>query len=96
VLDIDGSVIEHHLNVDPKENPVKQKRQVFTPKQNKAIMEEVERLLVVGFIQEVYYPKWLANIVKVKKSNGKWRMCIDFTDLNQAWPKDSFPLPRID
>ena len=45
-------------------------------------MEEVERLLVVGFIQEVYYPKWLANIVMVKKSNGKWRMCIDFTDLN--------------
>ena len=58
-------------------------------------MEEVEKLLVVGFIQEVYYPKWLANIIMVKKLNGKWRMCIDFIDLNQAWPKDSFPLPRI-
>ena len=59
-------------------------------------MEEVEKLLVVGFIQEVYYPKWLANIIMVNKLNGKWRMCIDFIDLNQAWPKDNFPLPRID
>ena len=59
-------------------------------------MEEVEKLLIAGFIREVYYPKWLANIVMVKKSNGKWRMCVDFTDLNNAGSKDSFPLPRID
>ena len=58
-------------------------------------MEEVEKLLTTGFIREVYYPKWLASIVMVKKSNGKWRMCVDFTDLNNACPKDSFPLPRI-
>ena len=59
-------------------------------------MEEVEELLTVGFIREVYYPKWFANIVMVKKSNGKWRMCVDFTYLNNACPKDSFPLPRTD
>ena len=59
-------------------------------------MEEVEKLLSVGFIREVYYPKWLTNVVMVKKSNGKWRMCVDFIDLNNACPKDSFPLPRID
>jgi hypothetical protein len=61
-----------------------------------AIAEEVEKLLKARFIREVYYPDWLANVVLVKKSNGKWRMCIDFTDLNKACPKDSFPLPRID
>ena len=44
----------------------------------------------------MYYPEWLANVVLVKKANGKWRMCVDFTDLNKACPKDSFPLPRID
>ena len=44
----------------------------------------------------MHYPKWLANVVLVKKANGKWRMCVDFTDLNRACPKDSFPLPRID
>ena len=53
-------------------------------------------MLIAGFIREVYYSKWLANVVLVKKANGKWRMCIDFTDLNKAYPKDSFPLPRID
>ena len=51
---------------------------------------------MAGFIREVYYPDWLANVVLVKKANGKWRMCSDFTDLNKACPKDSFPLPRID
>ena len=42
------------------------------------------------------YPDWLANVVLVKKANGKWRLCIDFTDVNRACPKDIFPLPRID
>ena len=42
------------------------------------------------------YPEWLANVVLVKKANDKWRLCIDFTDINRACPKDSFPLPRID
>ena len=93
---IDKRVIKHNFNVGPTKKPVQQKRQVFTPERNKAIMEEVEKLLTTGFIREVYYPKWLANIVMVKKSNGKWRMCVDFTDLNNTCPEDSFPLPRID
>jgi hypothetical protein len=59
-------------------------------------MEEVDKLLITNFIREVFYPNWLANVVMVKKANGKWRMCVDFTDLNKACPKDSFPLPRID
>ena len=52
--------------------------------------------MTAGFIREVYYLEWLANIVLVKKTNGKWRMCVDFTDLNKACPKDSFLLLRID
>ena len=44
----------------------------------------------------MHYPKWLTNVVLVKKANGKWRMCVDFTDMNRACPKDNFPLPRID
>ena len=58
--------------------------------------EEVEKLLEVDFIREVFYPDWLANVVTVKKSNVKWRMCVNFTDLNKVYPKDSFPLPRVD
>ena len=96
MLGIDGDVIEHCLNVDPMKKPVQQKQWVFAPERNKAVIEEVEKLLTVGFIREVYYPKWLANVVMVKKSNGKWRMCADFMDLNNAYPRDSFPLPTID
>jgi hypothetical protein len=75
---------------------MKQRRRTFAAERNQAIAEEVERLLKAGFIWEVDYPEWLANVVLVKKSNGKWRMCVDITDLNKACPKDSFPLPRID
>ena len=60
------------------------------------INEEVSKLLQAGAIREVEYPEWLANVVLVKKANGKWRLCIDFTDVNRACPKDSFPLPGID
>ena len=59
-------------------------------------MDEVNKLLAANFIREVYYLEWLANVVMAKKANEKWRMCIDFTDLNSACSKDSFPLPRID
>ena len=59
-------------------------------------MEEFRKLQDVDFIREVYYPDWLANMVMVKKANRKWRMCVDFTDLNKACPKDSYPFPRVD
>lgn len=59
-------------------------------------MDEVDKLLAVGFIGEVYYLEWLANVIMVKKTNGKWKMCVDFIDLNDACLKDSFLLPRID
>ena len=61
-----------------------------------AINEEVGKLLPARFIREVHYPEWFANVGMVKKSNGKWRICIDYTDLNKACPKDSYLIPRID
>ena len=63
---------------------------------DKAIAKEVHELLNASFIKEVYYSEWLANMVIVKKANEKWRMCVDFTDLNKAYPKDSYPLSQID
>ena len=54
------------------------------------------KLKLAGAIKEVFYLEWLANIMVVKKKNEKWRVCVDFTDLNKACPKDSFPMPRID
>ena len=92
----DPTVIPHRLNVSPSFKPVKQKRRSFVPERQKAINEEVGKLLQAGAIREVEYPEWLVNVVLVKKANGKWRLCIDFTNVNRACPKDSFPLPRID
>jgi hypothetical protein len=60
-----------------------------------AAKAEVQRLLDAGVICPVKYPTWLSNVVLVKKKNGKWRMCVDFTSLNKACPNDNFPLPRI-
>jgi hypothetical protein len=67
----------------------------FNEEKRQAIGEEVHRLLVAGFIKEVFHPEWLANLVLVKKKNGKWRMRVDYTNLNKACPKHPFPLPRI-
>ena len=92
---ISTKVIQQKLNVDPEKKPIQQRRWVFTPKQNQAITNKVNKLLSAGFIQEVYYPDWLANVVLMKNANGKWRMCVDFTNLNKTCPKESFPLPRI-
>ena len=95
MLGIDKKIIQHRLNVNPECKPVQQKRRIFAPEHNKAVTKEVEKLLEVDFIKEVFYPDWLANVVMVKKSNGKWRICTDFTDLNKACLKDSFSLLRI-
>ena len=84
------------MNVDPERKPIQQRWQVLAPEQNKAIMDEVNKFLATDFIREVYYLDWLTNVVLVKKENGKWKMCVDFTDLNKACSKDSFLLPRID
>ena len=93
---VDPIVITHKLNVNPSFKPVKQKRRSFASERQKVINEEVGKLLQAQAIREVEYPEWLAKVVLVKKANGKWRLCIDFTDINRACPKDSFPLPRID
>ena len=93
---IDLSVITHCLNVYPFSKPVLQKKKVFAPERDNAIKEEVQKLTTSKFIREVYYPDWLANVVMIKKANGKWRMCMDFTDLNKSCPKDSYLLLRID
>ncbi|KAI5332081.1 hypothetical protein L3X38_022209 [Prunus dulcis] len=57
---------------------------------------EVDKLSSIGFIKEVDYPTWLANLMMVRKPKKGWRMCVDYINLNRACPKDSFPLPRID
>ncbi|XP_012827728.1 PREDICTED: uncharacterized protein LOC105949008 [Erythranthe guttata] len=93
---IPPQVALHRLNVDKRMKPVKQRKRTFGPERNKHIKAEVAKLLEAGHIRPVQYPEWLSNVVLVPKPGGKWRLCVDFTDLNKACPKDPFPLPRID
>ena len=93
---IDPNFICHHLNVNPSATPKKQPPRGPSKEHANAIRDEVRKLKQAGTIKEVFYPKWLANTVVVKKKSGKWRVCVDFTDLNKACLKDPFPMPRID
>ena len=68
----------------------------FDKGKHRTIGEEIAKLSVAGFINEVYHPEWLANPILVRKKSGKSRICVDYTGLNKACPKDPFPLPRID
>ena len=86
----------HNLNILPSARPVWQRVRRFHLDRHQIIQAEVDNLLKVGFIREVKYSEWLANVVVVPKKRGKWRVCVDYMDLNDACPKDSFPLPRID
>jgi hypothetical protein len=93
---MDRDIIEHALETDEKIPPKKQKLRKMSEEKVKAVEAEVQRLQDAQVIREVKYPVWLANTVPVKKKNGKWRMCVDFTDLNKACKKDDFPLERVD
>ena len=86
----------HKFNVLPFAKPVQKRVRRFHPDRHQIIQAKVDNLLKARFIREVKYPEWLANVVVVPKKGGKWRVCVDYTNLDDAGPKDSFPLPRID
>jgi hypothetical protein len=96
LVGVSRDVIEHRLQASSDAKPKKQKLHKMADKKIQAAKGEVQRLLDAGFIREVTYPKWLSNVVMVKKKNGKWRMCMDFTYLNKCCLKDDFPRARID
>ncbi|GJY24808.1 hypothetical protein Tco_0398466 [Tanacetum coccineum] len=89
-------IAEHRLNVREGCLPIRQKKRGQALERNKAIQEEVEKLVDAGIMKEVLYHSWLSNPVMVKKHDGSWRMCVNFKDLNKVCPKDGYPLPEID
>nr|GFA88012.1 reverse transcriptase domain-containing protein [Tanacetum cinerariifolium] len=98
-LDMTGvprSVAKHRLNIWEGYSPVRQKKRSQAHERAKAIQAEVQKLVETKIMREVYYHDWLSNPVMVKKHDGSWRMCVDFTDLNKAYPQDCYPLPEID
>ena len=89
-------IIEHSLCVNPSAMLKRRVLRKMSEDRAEGAKSEVFRLLEAGVIRPIDYAQRLTNVVMVKKANGKWRMCIDFTDLNKACLKDEFPLPRID
>ena len=83
----------HKPNVVSSTRPVRQRVRRFHQNHHQVIQAKVDNLLDAGFIREIEYPEWLANVVVVPKKGGKWRVCVDYTVLNDAFPKENFPLP---
>ncbi|XP_025658122.1 uncharacterized protein [Arachis hypogaea] len=93
---IDPNVICHKLTTDRTIRPITQNKRNLRAEKSKAALEETRKLLSANCIKEIRFTTWLLNVVMVRKNSGTWRMCVDFTDLNKACPKDAYPLPCID
>ena len=89
-------IASHQLNILPSSRPIRQKVRRFHLDRQRIIQDDIDKLLVAWFIREFEYPDRLANMVVVPKNGEKWRVYVDYTNLNDACPKDSFPLPWID
>jgi len=93
---VDPQVASHKLSIYKEARYVSQIKRKLGEERRQAAKVEADKLLSIRFIEEAQYTTWLSNVVLVKKANGKWRMCVDYTDLNKACPRDTYPLPNID
>jgi len=93
---VDPLVASHKLSIYKDACYISQKKYKLGEERRLAAKAEADKLLSVGFIEEAQYTTWLSNVVLVKKANDKWRMCVDYTDLNKVCPRDAYPLPNID
>ena len=93
---LDPGLVVHTLNVDPEAKPIAQPTRIFHTKIEGQIVKEVQKMLAARFIKPIQHPRWLSNIVPVKKKNRQIRCCVDLRNLNRAYPKDEFLLPNMD
>ncbi|KAI3794867.1 hypothetical protein L1987_37507 [Smallanthus sonchifolius] len=93
---VSRELAEHRLHVHKSADPIVQKCRKMGSDRSRAVVDQVRDLVNACILREVHYPTWLANPVMVKKGNGAWRMCIDYKNINNACPKDAYPLPEID
>ena len=93
---VDPLVASHKLSIYKEARYISQKKYKLGEERRLAAKGEADKLLSAGFIEEAQYTTWLSNVVLVKKANGKWRMCVDYTDLNKAYPRDAYRLANID
>ena len=93
---IEPSIMAHKIKTYPTTKPVRKKLRQIHPRKAATIKVEIEKLLKVGFIYPIPLTEWVSNVFPINKKQGTVRVCIDFRDLNKAYPKDNFPTPHID
>ncbi|CAL8163073.1 unnamed protein product [Prunus armeniaca] len=94
---LDRELVEHKLPIKEGYLPVKQAKRRMTMDTELKVKEEIERLLKARFIKPTIYADWLANIVPVlKRKTGAVRIYVDYRNLNEASPKDEYPMPMVD
>jgi len=89
-------IITHKLSVYKETRPFAQKKRNLGIEKRLEAKEEAKKLLSVEFIREAQYTTWLVNEVMITKPNSKWRMYVNYTNINRGFPKDSYPPPNID
>jgi hypothetical protein len=90
---LDRGIIEHRLPLKPGFRPFQQRARKMKAEVLEEVKKEVEKMIAAGFIRPCTYAEWISSIVPVQKKDGRWRVCVDFRDLNRATPKDEYPMP---
>ena len=93
---VHSSVCNHHIYIKEGCKPACQPQRGMNPSLKDIVKEELQKLLDSGFIYPISDSEWVSPLVLVPKKNGKWRICVDYRELNKAKKKDHFPLPFID
>jgi hypothetical protein len=96
ILGIDPSIVEHEITTNPNVKLEWKTLFPINPRNTTMIKAKVEKLIKVGFIYPVILTEWVSNHVPIDKNKGMIHLCMDFCDLNKAWPKDNFPTALID
>jgi hypothetical protein len=85
---LDRSIVEHRLPLKSGFRPFQQRARQMKAEVLVEVKKEVEKMLEAGFIRTCRYAEWISSVMPVQKKDGRWRVCVDFRDLNRATPKD--------
>jgi hypothetical protein len=95
-IGLDRSIVEHRLPLKPGFRPFQQQARQMKAEVLEEVKKEVEKMIEAGFIRACRYAEWISNVVPVQKKDGRWRVCVDFRNLNRATPKDEYPMPVVE
>jgi hypothetical protein len=93
---LDRSIVEHRLPLKPEFRPFQQRARQMKAEVLEEVKKEVEKMIEAGFIRTCRYAEWISSVVPVQKKDGRWRVCVDFRDLNRAKLKDEYPMPIVE